>query len=45
VDGKPAEIIKAAEQNKISILTSEEIVTEISQFLSLFCRNKPKTAL
>ncbi len=32
--GKPAEIIKAAEQNKVSILTSEEIVAEISQVLT-----------
>ncbi|MGA2386707.1 MAG: putative toxin-antitoxin system toxin component, PIN family [Candidatus Bathyarchaeia archaeon] len=32
--GKPAEIIKAAERNKVSILTSEEIVAEISQVLA-----------
>jgi putative PIN family toxin of toxin-antitoxin system len=32
--GKPAEIIKAAEQNKVSILTSEEIIAEISQVLT-----------
>jgi len=32
--GKPAEIIKAAEQKKISILTSEEIIAEIRQVLT-----------
>jgi len=32
--GKPAEIIKAAEQKKISILTSEEIIAEIRQDLT-----------
>jgi len=32
--GKPAEIIKAAEQNRVSILTSEEIIAEISQVLT-----------
>ncbi|MGA3291170.1 MAG: putative toxin-antitoxin system toxin component, PIN family [Candidatus Bathyarchaeia archaeon] len=32
--GKPAEIIKAAEKNSISILTSEEIIAEISQVLN-----------
>jgi len=32
--GKPAEIIKAAEQNRVSILTSEEIMAEISQVLT-----------
>ena len=32
--GKPAAIIKAAEENKVSILISEEIVGEISQVLT-----------
>ena len=32
--GKPAEIIKAAEQYRVIILTSEEIVAEISQVLT-----------
>ncbi len=32
--GKPAEIIKAAEQSKIYIVISEEIVNEISQVLN-----------
>lgn len=32
--GKPAEIIKAAEQNKIYIVISEEIVNEINQVLN-----------
>jgi len=32
--GKPAEIIKAAEQYRVSILTSEEIVTEVNQVLT-----------
>jgi putative PIN family toxin of toxin-antitoxin system len=31
---KPAEIIKAAEQYRVSILTSEEIVTEVNQVLT-----------
>ena len=32
--GKPAEIIKAAEQRKVIIIASEEIVAEISQVLT-----------
>ena len=32
--GKPAEIIKAAEQNRIVIFASEEIVAEISRVLT-----------
>lgn len=32
--GKPAEIIKAAGENRFSILISEEIITEISQVLT-----------
>jgi putative PIN family toxin of toxin-antitoxin system len=32
--GKPAKIIKAAEQGRISILTSEGIISEISQVLT-----------
>jgi len=32
--GKPAEIIKAAEQRRVIILTSEEIIAEISQVLN-----------
>jgi len=32
--GKPAEIIKAAEQGKICLITSEEIVREISRVLN-----------
>ncbi|HUK85840.1 MAG TPA: putative toxin-antitoxin system toxin component, PIN family [Candidatus Acidoferrum sp.] len=32
--GKPAEIIKAAEQNRLIIFASEEIVVEISQVLT-----------
>jgi len=30
--GKPAEIIKAAEQNRVVIFVSEEIVAEIAEF-------------
>ena len=32
--GKPAEIIKSAEQHRVIILTSEEIIAEISQVLT-----------
>lgn len=32
--GKPAEIIKAAKENKVTILASEQIVGEISQVLT-----------
>ena len=32
--GKPAEIIKSAEEQRVSILTSEEIVAEITQVLT-----------
>jgi putative PIN family toxin of toxin-antitoxin system len=32
--GKPAEIIKAAEENKVTILTSEQIVGEINHVLT-----------
>lgn len=32
--GKPAELIKAAEDNRVIILTSEEIVAEISRVLT-----------
>ncbi|HSQ48218.1 MAG TPA: putative toxin-antitoxin system toxin component, PIN family [Candidatus Deferrimicrobiaceae bacterium] len=32
--GKPAEIVKAAEQGKVCLIISEEIIEEISQVLS-----------
>ena len=32
--GKPAEIIKAAENHKITIILSEEIIKELSQVLA-----------
>ncbi|MCX8150780.1 MAG: putative toxin-antitoxin system toxin component, PIN family [Candidatus Bathyarchaeota archaeon] len=32
--GKPAEIVKAAEEGKVAILASEEIIGEISQVLN-----------